>query len=413
MSKQLKIGLIGFGCVGSGLYEVLNKSNLFDAEITRIVVKNPNKERTIGRENFSYDVNVILNDPEINVVVELINDTEAAYHIVKEALSRGKNVVSANKKLIAENLEELVGLAKRNQTSFLYEAAVGGSIPIIRNLEEYYNNDTLNSIEGIVNGTTNYILSRSNQGVDYQSALTEAQNLGFAEIDPSLDVEGFDSKYKLVLLLKHAFGLSVVPEEVINIGISSLSNSAIEYAQEKGYRIKLISRAEKISNRIVAFVAPHFVGPDHFAYNINNEFNAVIVEALFSDKQLFIGKGAGSYPTASAVLSDISALKYDYQYEYKKESDQLNLIHDNDIYVNVFVSSNSISFIEKYELKEQNEIYVSRDSVFRTGWIKLRDLDQIGRDLNTSVIILPGSFKSESEFKSKGEKTLLIENTGT
>src|SRR3989344_6010574 len=154
----------------------------------------------------TFDAEVILNDSEVNVVVELINDSDAAYVIVKRALESGKHVVSANKKLIALHLEELIALAKANNVSFLYEAAVGGSIPIIRNLEEYYNNDSLSSINGIVNGTTNYILTKTGEGQSFDDALKTAQELGFAELDPTSDVDGFDAKYKLVLLLKHAFG---------------------------------------------------------------------------------------------------------------------------------------------------------------------------------------------------------------
>ena len=179
MSKKLNIGLFGFGCVGEGLYEVLNKSNLLNAEIKSIVVKSEGKERSLDSSFFSYDSDVILDDPEINTVVELIDDAEAAYAIVKKAFEKGKNVVSANKKLIAEHLEELIGIAKERNLSFLYEASVCASIPIIRNLEEYYNNDSLSGIQGICNGTTNYILTQTNYGKDYKTALKEAQDLGY------------------------------------------------------------------------------------------------------------------------------------------------------------------------------------------------------------------------------------------
>src|SRR5690606_28008437 len=142
------------------------------------------------------------------------------------------------------------------------------------------------SVEGIVNGTTNYILTKSNEGIDYDAALKNAQALGFAELNPTLDVDGFDSKYKLVLLLKHAFGITVEPKKVANIGIKHITPHEVAYAKEKGYRIKLFSRAEKLGDAIIGFVAPHFIKENHFAYNVDNEFNAVVVEALFSDKQL-------------------------------------------------------------------------------------------------------------------------------
>ena len=166
-------------------------------------------------------------------------------------------------KLIAEHLEELIATAKENNVSFLYEAAVGGSIPIIRNLEEYYNNDSLSSVQGIVNGTTNYILTQSNHGVAYEEALAKAQELGFAEIDPTLDVDGFDSKYKLVLLIKHAFGLVVEPKDVFNYGIRNIKPQDVKYAGEKGYRIKLFSRAEKLGNDNVVIVTGKQIGRAH------------------------------------------------------------------------------------------------------------------------------------------------------
>jgi homoserine dehydrogenase len=396
MRTKLNIGLIGFGVVGTGLYEVLNKSKLLDAEISKIVVKDPNKQRTLPKEAFSYDVNTILNDESINVVVELINDSEAAYEIVLKALRNGKSVVSANKKLIAEHLEELIATANENNVSFLYEASVGGSIPIIRNLEEYYNNDSLSSVQGIVNGTTNYILTQSNFGVAYTDALKKAQELGFAEIDPTLDVDGFDSKYKLVLLIKHAFGLIVEPQKVFNCGIRNLKPQDVKYASEKGYRIKLFSRAEKLDQQVLGFVAPHFVKQDHFAYQVDNEFNAVVVEALFSDKQLFIGKGAGSFPTASAVLSDISALQFDYRYEYRKTDDQSTAEFSEDFFLKIYVGSEFIEAINEIPFARIDEVYQSGGYNYQTGWVNFNDLREF--DLNQrpdlSVIVLPDSFVS-------------------
>ncbi|NDF60883.1 MAG: homoserine dehydrogenase [Crocinitomicaceae bacterium] len=245
MRNKLTIGLFGFGCVGNGLFDVLNKSNLLDASISKIVVKNPTKKRSIGAEHFSYDKNDILKDESINVVVELIDDAKAAFEIVAEALAKKKHVVTANKKMLAEHLDQLLSLAKENNVSLLYEASVGGSIPIIRNLEEYYNNDSLSGILGIVNGTTNYILTQTNYGKDYETALAEATELGFAESDPTLDVDAYDSKYKLLLLIKHAFGVTLQPEQIFNYGIRNIKPQDVRYASEKGYRLKLFSRGEK------------------------------------------------------------------------------------------------------------------------------------------------------------------------
>ncbi|MES2555231.1 MAG: homoserine dehydrogenase [Bacteroidota bacterium] len=377
MRKQLTIGLFGFGCVGTGLYEVLNQTSLLQARIKHIVVKDATKKRQIDVSHFSYDAEVILNDAEVNVVVELINDSDAAYVIVKRALESGKHVVSANKKLIALHLEELIALAKANNVSFLYEAAVGGSIPIIRNLEEYYNNDSLSSINGIVNGTTNYILTKTGEGQSFDDALKTAQELGFAELDPTSDVDGFDAKYKLVLLLKHAFGYTAKTEEVWNYGIRQLKTWDATYAREKGYKIKLLAFGTRVDDQVVGFVAPHLIPANHFAFNVENEFNAVVVEALFSDRQLFLGKGAGSYPTASAVLSDISALQFDYAYEYRKTNEQEKLDLTTDFRLRVYVSGTTKAQLDRVKFEEIQEIYHGSTHHFHIGWANFSDLQQL------------------------------------
>lgn len=410
MNKELKIGLIGFGCVGSGLYEVLNKSGLIDAKISKIVVKDRNKKRTLLEDAYSFDVDDVLTDPSINVVVELIDNSEDAFEIVKRAICAGKDVVSANKKMIAEHLNELIELARTNNVSFLYEGAVAGSIPIIRNLEEYYNNDSLTSLEGIVNGTTNYILTKSNDGISYKEALAQAQELGFAESNPTLDVDGFDSKFKLVLLLKHAFGLTVEPNRLFNLGIRHISEQTVAYAKEKGYRIKLFSRAEKIGNKVVGFVAPHFIQDTHFAYGVSNEFNAVILEGLFSDQQLFIGKGAGSHPTASAVLSDISALKFNYKYEYRKTNDESEITFSSDFFVKIYLESKYTELINEVPFYRVDELFQSDEINYQVGWVKFSEIASF--DFNNrkdlSLVILPEQLK-ESIKSEKAIKRPLLE----
>ena len=196
MATKLKIGLFGFGCVGQGLYYVLNNSTGFKADIVKIGVKNRNKERSVSDDLITYDKWEILNNPEIDVVVELIDDVAEAFLIVSEALKKGKHVVTANKKLLALHLEELYALQQKYNVSLLYEASAGGSIPIIRTLEEYFDNEELEKVTGILNGTSNYILSKTlHENKSYETALLEAQEKGFAETDPSSDVEGFDPKY--------------------------------------------------------------------------------------------------------------------------------------------------------------------------------------------------------------------------
>lgn len=377
MSNKLNIGLFGLGCVGGGLYEVLNRSSLLNATIKTICVKDPNKKRNLSEYILTTNRQDILNDEDINVVVELIDDAQAAYEIVVEAIKRGKHVVTANKKMVAEHLDELIALSKAHGVSFLYEASVCGSIPIIRNLEEYYNNDSLSSVVGICNGTTNYILTQTNLGLTFDAALQKAQELGFAESDPTMDIDGFDSKFKLLLLIKHAFGITVEPKDIVNTGIRQVKPADLKFAAEKGYKLKLFSRGQKIGKHVVGFVAPHFVPADHFAYNVENEFNAVVVEALFSDKQLFSGKGAGSYPTASAVLSDIAALLYDYQYEYKKEQSSSELGFTNDFLVDVYVGASNQEVLNKIAFEEEYAFFKSADHAYKTGRVKFSALKKI------------------------------------
>src|SRR6516162_4514704 len=192
--KQLTIGLFGFGVVGEGLYRVLQQTPSLKANIKKVCIKNPGKKRNAPPELFTTDKNVLLNDPEINVIVEVINESEPAFEIVSTALKNGKEVVSASKKMIAEHLPDLLGLQKQTGQSFLYEAAACASIPVIRNLEEYYDNDLLHSLKAIVNGSTNFILTKMfEENLSFKDALLLAQQLGFAESDPSLDVDGWDA----------------------------------------------------------------------------------------------------------------------------------------------------------------------------------------------------------------------------
>jgi len=342
MKRNLRLGVFGFGCVGQGLYHVLNETKGLKAEIRRIVVRNPEKARPIAPHFFSFDENSILNDPEIDVVVELIDDPAAAFRILKRALENGKAVVTANKRMLAEHLSEIHDLQLKYGKPVLYEGAVCASIPIIRNLEEYYDNDLISSLEGILNGSTNYILTKIfEEKKSYSEALVDAQKLGFAESDPSLDVRAFDPKFKLAILIAHAFGEFVDPERIIHFGIDRISSTDLRFARENGLTIKLIGRAFKKDGKVYGLVAPQLLESTHPLYSVRNEYNAVMVEGAFAEKQTFIGKGAGSYPTGSAVLSDISALTYDYQYEYKKTSQESGIQFSNDAAVDVLVSFNS------------------------------------------------------------------------
>ncbi|UOR03487.1 homoserine dehydrogenase [Hymenobacter aerilatus] len=320
--SDIRIGLFGFGVVGQGLHTVLERTPGLRARIGRIGVKDRTKQRSLPAELFTFDRNALLDDASLNVIVELIDDADEAYYIVTEALRRGKAVVTANKKMLAEHLPELIELQRQTGTPLLYEAAACASLPVIRNLEEYYDTDLLEAVEGIINGSTNYILTAMHRdAISFAEALSKAQALGFAESNPALDVEGLDARNKLVLLLTHAFGLVTSPQEILAVGIDRLSNLASDYAREKGLALKLIAEARRLPDgNVAAAVLPTLVRPEHELARVQDEYNGLITQSGFTDRQFFLGRGAGAVPTASAVLSDLSALTYGYRYEYKKIS---------------------------------------------------------------------------------------------
>ncbi len=402
MRKNLKLGLFGFGCVGQGLYHVLHETHGIKAEIKKIVVKNRDKQRPIPDHFFSFTKEEVLNDPEIDVVVELIDDANAAFDIVKTALQNGKAVVTANKKMVAEHLQELYDLQKKYGKPLLYEASVCGAIPIIRNLEEYYDNDLISSIEGIFNGSTNFILTKVfEEKKSYAEALARAQELGFAESDPRLDVQGFDPKYKLVIAIAHTFGVFVKPEEVINIGIDKISDLDLKFARENNYTIKLVARAFKRNGKVYGFVAPQFIENTNLLSTVRNEYNAVIVEGAFSEKQLFIGKGAGGYPTGSAVLSDISALTYDYAYEYKKRFQEGDTF-SNDLLVEAFVSF-SDGALSRADFNQVASGYVANGKQFIVGHVSLNKLKEWSARDGVGVILAPNARFTVEKISAKAE----------
>ncbi|WP_051633267.1 homoserine dehydrogenase [Thermonema rossianum] len=311
----VQIGLFGFGCVGQGFYRIFQEQQSeIQAQIRKIVVKNPNKERPIATGKFYFQAQDILNDPAISLVVEAIDDAEAAYLIAKTALQSGKHVVSANKKMVALYGRELRALASSRQRAFLYEAAVAGSIPILQLLQHYYRYDHIEWLRGIINGSTNFILSKMhNEGVAYEAALQEAQALGFAESDPTLDVEGFDAGYKLSILLHHAFGIEVSPERLLREGIHRLDPLTTGYCARKDYRIKLLAQAyERGDGSVTAFVLPALLPVQDQLASVEQEENAIEIGLRHAHPQLLRGKGAGSTPTGAAVMADVARVLKGY-----------------------------------------------------------------------------------------------------
>jgi len=383
MSNKIKIGLFGFGIVGQGLYHVLKNSKTVDAEVVLVCDLDESRKSLLPKDVYTQDPEEILNHPDINLVVELINDADAAYKIDKAALLKGKSVVSANKKMLAYHLDEFIEIQKKTNAAFLYEASACGSIPIIRNLEEYYDNDLTLSVSGILNGSSNYILTKIfNENLDYHLALKQAQDLGFAESNPSLDVDGWDSMFKLIIITLHSFGVYVHPDNVFNFGISNLSPHDIQYAKEKGVKIKLVGEVKKSNNgSITMFVMPKLVYSDDSLFSVENQFNGVVIEGMFYDKQFMFGKGAGGYPTGSAVLSDITARAYDYKYEYKKQKFFQELSYTDNTLVEIYLRYFDDADLALFNFTEVLEKYLSQNYKYIVGKISLSELLKIKSQL--------------------------------
>ena len=381
MKKKFNIGLFGFGTVGRGLYELLDRVPESGISIKRVCVRNvarhsaaaPDLDFTTRRED-------VLDAPDVNLIVELIDDADAAYEIVKGALKRRLPVVTGNKKMLARHLPELIELQKEMQTALLYDASACGSIPVIRNLEEYYDNDLQVSLKGILNGSSNFILSKIfNDGMGREEALSLARELGFLESDPTLDLDGWDSLYKLVILTLHAFGLYVDPDNIFTYGIMDMQDADITFAREKERRIKLIGLAEKTKDgRLVLGVMPHLISRNKFIYSCEDEFNGVVIKGIFYGKQFLVGRGAGGHPTSSAVLSDISAIRYDYFYRYKRMNSGVELPRfSNDIDFRVYVRYQNEEDLALLQFREISERYSSSDHRYVVGKVNLGRLHEV------------------------------------
>ena len=371
----LNIGLFGFGTVGRGLYDVLEETKLKEAHIKRVCVRDITKDRGVKAE-FTDNPDDIFSDPEINLVVELIDDADASYKIVKRALEAGIPVVTGNKKMLAYHLEELIEIQREKQVPLLYDASACGSIPVIRNLEEYYDNDLLVSVKGILNGSSNFILSKIfNENMSYPAALRLAQDLGFAESDPSLDIDGFDSLFKLIIITMHAFGRYVSPEKIFVYGISHMNDDDIRFATEKKRRIKLVAHVEKLPDgRMIMSVMPHLISRDKYIYSVEDEFNGVVIKGKFYYKQFMFGRGAGGYPTGSAVLSDIMACHYNYKYEYKKLNAEVVPEYTDDFVFRVYLRYSSEEDLALFKFQKIRENYTSDSSSYVVGDVRLSDL---------------------------------------
>lgn len=372
--KKISIGLFGFGTVGNGLYDVLKRIQPDNVTVAKVCVRHLDRHQQPDIP-FTDSEDEVFDCPDVNFIVELIDDADAAYRIVTHALREGKPVVSGNKRMLARHLPELIELQRTTGTALLYDASACGSIPVIRNLEEYYDNDLLISVKGILNGSSNFILSKIfNEGMGYQEALKLAQDLGFAESNPTLDIDGYDSLFKLVILAVHAFGVYVEPEQVFTIGIGCMNEHDIRFAREKERRIKLVACAEKVGDRLILSVMPQLISRQKYIYSVEDEFNGVVIKGLFYYKQFMFGQGAGGHPTGSAVLSDITAQLYDYRYEYKKWYGNHRPAFSNDVVFRVYYRYSTPLQLSLLHFESISESFQSAFHNYVVGTISLAEL---------------------------------------
>lgn len=309
MAKRIIIGIIGLGNIGSALVEVLRKNHSVilensDVDIYLKKVCDIRKKKT--SISFTSNAYEIINDPEIDVVVEAIGGVQPALKLILAALNNKKHVVTPNKEVIAKHMPEILAAAGKNRVQVLFEASVGGGIPIIQPLRQCLAGNQLELVYGIVNGTTNYILSKmSEEGREFSDALAEAKAKGYAEPDPAADIEGYDAAYKAVILASEAFGVQVNLKDVYREGITKITQEDIQYARQIGYVIKLLAIAKMVEGKLDVRVHPALVSQSHPLATVSENFNAIYIRGYPLGELMFYGPGAGGGPTASAIISDI------------------------------------------------------------------------------------------------------------
>ena len=309
---MINVAVLGYGTIGSGVVEVLQTNAAVIAKRVGedIAVKyildlrdfpgDPNADKVV------HDYDIIDKDNDIQVVVECMGGVEPAYTFVKKALLNGKSVATSNKELVAKHGAELIAIAREKNINFLFEASVGGGIPIVRPLLRCLTADVIEEVSGILNGTTNYMLTRmGEEGLSFEKALKEAQEKGYAELHPEADVEGYDACRKVAILSSLAFGQQVDFEDIYTEGITNITKEDMMYAKEMGMTIKLLASSKRDNDYLHAIVAPALLHKEHPLYNVNDVFNAIFVHGNVLGDAMFYGSGAGKLPTASAVVADV------------------------------------------------------------------------------------------------------------
>ncbi|WP_118950263.1 homoserine dehydrogenase [Taibaiella helva] len=407
MENPIRIGLFGYGVVGSGFARLLE--DIPGAVISRVMVKHPFLHQELDAELLAGHLHDILYSKEIDIIVEAIDDAEAAFTILKLALEQGKPVITANKRMIANHLPEIIRLQKRFNTPVLYEAACCAGIPVIRTLEEYFSPELTAGLSGIINGSTNYILTAMERfRFRFDHALQLAQEAGFAESDAALDVEGKDAVCKLSIIVRHLWGLHVAPEALLHTGIQHVLPQDLRLAEQLGGVVKLVAQTRKLGpGSITAFVLPRLIVKGTPLYQVLHEYNGIVLEDINGDEQLLYGKGSGAEPTARGLWADLQAWRRGYRYSYP-EKEPVSLAYDQELILHFSLPHGA--YVPP-QVQEQLEYYAS-DSRYRyfTGRLSLAVL-AVGswwKEEGISLLDISAIAGDEAELKEQLNTLMLL-----
>ena len=411
MENKVSVGLLGLGVVGSGIVQIINehqeklKHQLgVTVEVKRVLVRNLEKAREVDVDPALLTVNPddVLNDPEIDVVIEVMGGIDTAKDYILRAFAAKKHVISANKDLVALHGPELHAEAEKNKSDFFYEASVAGGIPILRGITDGLSSDRIERVMGIVNGTTNYILTKmAEEGASYEAALKQAQDLGFAEADPTADVEGLDAARKMAILARLAFSAPVDLDDVTVTGISNITADDIQNGTELGYTMKLIGYADFRNGELETHVLPTFLSNEHPLATVKNEYNAVYVYGKAVGETMFYGPGAGSLPTATAIVSDLVAVVKNIRLGVTGEQVVTN-------YFAKALKDESERFSQYYlrvNVKDEAGVFSKLSNLFHEHEISLkRIIQRPNEEKKTAEIIVITHQTSEANFTNLLEK---------
>lgn len=390
--KSIKIGLLGFGTVGQGVYrlletqrEVLRERTGLDLQIKRILIRDPNKDRGLPRELFTTNYEDILYDPEISIICELIGGLEPAKTYILKAIENGKQVVTANKAVLAEAGDEIYRLATEKGIFLGFEASVGGGIPIIKTLREALVGNKIESILGIINGTTNYILTRMlESNLSFERALEEAREKGYAEADPTLDLRGYDSAHKLAILASLAFGTYVSSDKIYVEGIDDIDLMDLKFSRDFGYIVKLVASARKTKSGIELMVFPALIPENHILTSVRLNYNAIYISGDFVGDVLLYGLGAGGEPTASAVVSDLVSAG---EYLIHKKSPLIKYPHPSPTKLKIKSISESIfRYYFRFTAVDRPGVLSKISGILGEHEISIASVVQIGRQIKKGAV---------------------------